>query len=181
MMISIPQASQYFVLLTNVSIFKYLDFILLKFVQKMLLTLVSIGGVSSSLQGIRIIQAAAGAGRSILISDTGKVYASGKDSFGEAEYGAQGTKVVMRPQMVESLKDAFIVQAAIGNFFTAVLSREGRVYTFSWGNDTKLGHQTEPNDVEPYPLLGPLENIPVVQIAAGYCYLLALTCQPSGM
>lgn len=136
---------------------------------------------SSSLQGIRIIQAAAGAGRSILISDTGKVYAFGKDSFGEAEYGAQGSKAVTKPQMVESLKDVFIVQAAIGNFFTAVLSREGRVYTFSWGNDTKLGHQTEPNDVEPHPLLGPLENIPVVQIAAGYCYLLALTCQPSGM
>ncbi|KAJ1685779.1 hypothetical protein LUZ63_017169 [Rhynchospora breviuscula] len=135
----------------------------------------------SSLQGIRIIQAAAGAGRSILISDTGKVFAFGKDSFGEAEYGSQGSKAVTKPQIVESLKDVFVVQAAIGNFFTAVLSREGRVYTFSWGNEMKLGHQTEPNDVEPHPLLGPLENIPVVQIAAGYCYLLALACQPSGM
>nr|CAD1820041.1 unnamed protein product [Ananas comosus var. bracteatus] len=134
-----------------------------------------------SLQGIRIIQAAAGAGRTMLISDAGRVYAFGKDSFGEAEYGAQGSKVVTTPQMVESLKDIFVVQAAIGNFFTAVLSREGRVYTFSWGNETKLGHQTEPNDVEPRLLLGPLENIPVVQIAAGYCYLLALACQPSGM
>ncbi|XP_072981482.1 ultraviolet-B receptor UVR8 [Typha angustifolia] len=134
-----------------------------------------------SLQGIRIIQAAAGAGRTMLISDTGRVYAFGKDSFGEAEYGGQGSKVVTTPQMVESLKDIFVVQAAIGNFFTAVLSREGRVYTFSWGNDMKLGHQTEPNDLEPHPLLGPLENIPVVQIAAGYCYLLALACQPSGM
>ncbi|KAK9149312.1 hypothetical protein Scep_008069 [Stephania cephalantha] len=134
-----------------------------------------------SLQGIRIIQAAAGAGRTMLISDSGRVYAFGKDSFGEAEYGAQGSKLVTAPTPVESLKNIFVVQAAIGNFFTAVLSREGRVYTFSWGNDTKLGHQTDPNDQEPHPLLGPLENIPVVQIAAGYCYLLALACQPSGM
>nr|XP_029122363.1 ultraviolet-B receptor UVR8 isoform X1 [Elaeis guineensis] len=134
-----------------------------------------------SLQGIRIIQAAAGAGRTMLISDAGQVYAFGKDSFGEAEYGVQGSKVVTTPQIVESLKGIYIVQAAIGNFFTAVLSREGRVYTFSWGNETKLGHQTEPNDHEPRLLLGPLENIPVVQIAAGYCYLLALACQPSGM
>ncbi|XP_028058444.1 ultraviolet-B receptor UVR8-like [Camellia sinensis] len=134
-----------------------------------------------SLQGVRIIQAAAGAGRTMLISDSGQVYAFGKDSFGEAEYGAQGTKLVTTPQLVESLKNIFVVQAAIGNFFTAVLSREGRVYTFSWGNESKLGHQTEPNDLEPYPLLGALENIPVVQIAAGYCYLLALACQPSGM
>ncbi|KAF2292815.1 hypothetical protein GH714_029165 [Hevea brasiliensis] len=134
-----------------------------------------------SLQGIRIIQAAAGPGRTMLISDAGQVYAFGKDSFGEAEYGVQGTKLVTTPQLVESLKNIFVVQAAIGNFFTAVLSREGRVYTFSWGSDGKLGHQTEPNDVEPHPLLGALENIPVVQIAAGYCYLLALACQPSGM
>ncbi|CAN1295404.1 Ultraviolet-B receptor UVR8 [Linum perenne] len=134
-----------------------------------------------SLQGIRIIQAAAGPGRTMLISDVGRVYAFGKDSFGEAEYGVQGSKMVTTPQLVESLKDIFVVQAAIGNFFTAVLSREGQVYTFSWGIDGKLGHQTEPNDLDPHPLLGELEDIPVVQIAAGYCYLLALACQPSGM
>ncbi|XP_024023948.1 ultraviolet-B receptor UVR8 [Morus notabilis] len=133
------------------------------------------------LEGIRIIQATAGAGRTMLISDSGRVYALGKDSFGENEFGGQGAKIVKTPQLVESLKNIFVVQAAIGNFFTAVLSREGRVYTFSWGNDGKLGHQTEPNDVEPHPLLGALENIPVVQIAAGYCYLLALACQPTGM
>ncbi|KAH1064116.1 hypothetical protein J1N35_029103 [Gossypium stocksii] len=134
-----------------------------------------------SLQGIRIIQAAAGAGRTMLVSDAGRVYAFGKDSFGEAEFGVQGTKLVATPQLIESLKDVFVVQTAIGNFFTAVLSREGRVYTFSWGKDRKLGHQTEPNDVEPQPLLGALEDVPVVQIAAGYCYLLCLACQPSGM
>lgn len=117
----------------------------------------------------------------MLISDTGKVYAFGKDSFGEAEYGVQGNKILTTPRLVESLKDIFVVQAAIGNFFTAVLSREGRIYTFSWGNENKLGHQTEQADLEPRPLLGTLENIPVVQIAAGYCYLLALACQPSGM
>lgn len=134
------------------------------------------------MQGIRIIQVAAGAGRTMLISDSGKVYAFGKDSFGEAEYGgAQGSKLVTTPQVVESLKGIFVVQAAIGNFFTAILSREGTVYTFSWGNESKLGHQTEPNDLEPRPLLGALANIPVVQIAAGYCYLLALACQPTGM
>ena len=120
----------------------------------------------------------------MLISDAGCVYAFGKDSFGEAEYGAQGAQgaqVVTTPKLVESLKDIFVVQAAIGNFFTAVLSREGRVYTFSWGSESRLGHQTEPNDLEPRALTGALENAPVVQIAAGYCYLLALACHPNGM
>lgn len=83
-----------------------------------------------SLQGIRIIQAAAGAGRTMLISDAGQVYAFGKESFGEAEHTIEGSKVVTTPQLVKSLKDIYVVQAAIGNFFSAVLSREGRVYTF---------------------------------------------------
>lgn len=117
----------------------------------------------------------------MLISDSGQVYAFGKDSFGDAEIGAQRPKVVTTPTLVESLNGIFVVQAAIGNFFTAVLSREGRVYTFSWGNDGRLGHHADLNDKEPHPLLGPLEHIPVVQIAAGYCYLLCLACQPNGM
>ncbi|RDX93307.1 E3 ubiquitin-protein ligase HERC2, partial [Mucuna pruriens] len=135
----------------------------------------------SALQGIRIVQASVGTGRTMLISDSGQVYAFGRDAFGEAEIGVQGTKMVTTPQLVESLKNVFVVQAAIGNFFTAVLSREGRVYTFCWGSDDKLCHHTDPNDVEPRPLLGALEHIPVVQIAAGFCYLLCLACQPSGM
>ncbi|KAF3502441.1 hypothetical protein F2Q69_00041988, partial [Brassica cretica] len=120
-----------------------------------------------SLQGIRIIQAAAGAGRTMLISDNGSVYACRKDLFGEAEYGGQGSRPVTTPQLVASLKHIFVVQAAIGNFFTAILSREGKVYTFSWGNDGRLGHQTEANDLEPRPLLGPLENC---------CWLLLPSC-----
>ncbi|PPD99399.1 hypothetical protein GOBAR_DD03562 [Gossypium barbadense] len=63
-----------------------------------------------SLQGIRIIQAAAGAGRTMLVSDAGRVYAFGKDSFGEAEFGVQGTKLVATPQLIESLRDIFELQ-----------------------------------------------------------------------
>ncbi|MCO5607280.1 hypothetical protein L7F22_061473 [Adiantum nelumboides] len=137
-----------------------------------------------SLQGIRIIQAAAGVSRTMLISDAGQVYAFGKDTYGDPEFGAPGpagATNITSPRLVESLKGVFAVQAAIGNFFTAVLSREGRVYTFSWGTDARLGHQTEARDQKPQLLRGALENVPVVQIAAGYCYLLARTCQASGM
>ncbi|KAI9117068.1 hypothetical protein K1719_012067 [Acacia pycnantha] len=134
-----------------------------------------------ALQGIRIIQAAAGVGRTMLISDSGQVYTFGKDSFGDHEFVAPGANSITTPKLVESLNGIFVVQAAIGNFFTAALSREGRVYTFCWGSDTKLGHHTDPNDQEPHPLLGALEHIPVVQIAAGYCYLLCLACESTGM
>ncbi|KAF2609350.1 hypothetical protein F2Q68_00046029 [Brassica cretica] len=134
-----------------------------------------------SLSGIRIIQAAIGADRTMLISDAGEVYAFGKDCFSQPGLEDQDTKLITTPQRVKSLTEIFVVQAAIGYHFTAVLSREGRVYTLSWGKDERLGHGSDRNCVLPHPLLGALENIPVVQIAAGFCYLLALACQPTGM
>ena len=137
--------------------------------------------VCRSLNGIRIIQAALGADRTMLISDAGEVYAFGKDCFSDPGLEVQQTKVITTPQRVKSLTEIFVVQAAIGYHFTAVLSREGRVYTLSWGKDERLGHGSDRNCVLPHPLLGALENIPVVQIAAGFCYLLALACQPTGM
>lgn len=64
----------------------------------------------------------------------------------------------------------------MGSFFTAVLAAEGRVYTFAWGETERLGHATDVSDTEPRLLTGGgLENVPVVQIAGGHCYLLALT------
>ncbi|CAO2039497.1 unnamed protein product [Urochloa humidicola] len=134
-----------------------------------------------SLQGIRITQAAVGSRRTMLVSDTGSVYAFGKDNFRGAELvEAANTSQITTPKIVESLKGVFVVQAAIGGYFSAVLSREGRVYTFSWGKSERLGHNSDPSDVEPR-LLSELEDVPVAYISAGNCYLLMLAYQPNGM
>ncbi|CAL5057326.1 unnamed protein product [Urochloa decumbens] len=134
-----------------------------------------------SLQGIRITQAAAGSRRTMLVTDTGSVYAFGKDNFRGAELvEAAHTSQITTPKIVESLKGVFVVQAAIGGYFSAVLSREGRVYTFSWGKNERLGHNSDPSDVEPR-LLSELEDVPVAYISAGNCYLLMLAYQPNGM
>ncbi|KAL6899328.1 hypothetical protein ACP4OV_005986 [Aristida adscensionis] len=134
-----------------------------------------------SFQGIKITQAAVGSRRTMLVSDTGSVYAFGKDTFQGAEFfeGAD-TSQITTPKIVESLKGIFVVQAAIGGYFSAVLSREGQVYTFSWGKAEKLGHNSDPSDVEPH-LLSGLEDVLVTHISAGNCYLLMLAYQPNGL
>ncbi|KAF8693675.1 hypothetical protein HU200_039087 [Digitaria exilis] len=134
-----------------------------------------------SLQGIRIIQAAVGSRRTMLVSDTGSVYAFGKDNFRGAELvDTAHTSQITAPKVVETLKGVFVVQAAIGGYFSAVLSREGRVFTFSWGKNERLGHNSDPSDVEPR-LLSELEDVPIAYISAGNCYLLMLAYQPNGM
>ncbi|RLM74930.1 hypothetical protein C2845_PM15G12170 [Panicum miliaceum] len=133
-----------------------------------------------SLQGIRITQAAVGCRQAMLVSDTGSVYKFGQDAFGD--WGSSGTySYTSSPKLLESLEGIFVVQASIGGYFSAVLSREGQVYTFSWGRGARLGHRSDLTDVEPRLLSGPLENALVVQIAASNCYLLMLAYQPTGM
>ncbi|CAL5007391.1 unnamed protein product [Urochloa decumbens] len=131
-----------------------------------------------SLQGIRITQATVGSMRTMLVSDTGSVYTFGQDGFGVL--GSLGT-YKSSPKLLESLKEIFVVQASIGGYFSAVLSREGVVYTFSWGHDERLGHCSDLTDVQPRLLSGLLENAPVVQIAAANCNLIVLAYQPTGM
>ena len=113
----------------------------------------------------------------MLVSDTGSVYKFGQDAFGGLRSSGTYTS---SPKLLESLKGIFVVQASIGGVFS-VLSREGQVYTFSWGREARHGHASDLTDVEPRLLSGPLENALVVQIAAGYCYLLMLAYQPTGM
>ncbi|KAK4762859.1 hypothetical protein SAY86_008627 [Trapa natans] len=131
----------------------------------------------SSLEGVRIVQAAAAPGKTMLVSDSGLVYACGLDIAQKIQNEADMQSMLV----VDSLKEIFVVQVVIGVLFVAVLSMEGRVYTIFWGDELKLGHQSDPMDMEPRPLNGALANIPVVQIGAGHCYLLALAFQPNGM
>eukprot|EP00850_Spirogloea_muscicola_P005141 SM000023S07597 [mRNA] locus=s23:342399:346060:- [translate_table: standard] len=125
--------------------------------------------------GHRATHVAAAKSRSMVVTECGAVYMFGKDCYGEAEYAAASPRAVATPTLVESLAGIFVVQVALGNFFTAVLSREGRVYTLSWGAGERLGHHTNVDDRTPHLLGGPLDGCPVVQVAAGYCYLMVLT------
>jgi len=109
----------------------------------------------------------------------GGFYTFGKSIF--SDFGGKSAEFAIIPKVMESLKHIFAVQVTIGFYFTAVLSREGSVYTFSWGTHARLGHNNVPNDCDPRLLSGPGDRLPVAQIAAGNCYLLLLAFQPTGM
>ncbi|CAI5461110.1 unnamed protein product [Closterium sp. Yama58-4] len=161
-----------------------------------------------SLLGVRVVQAAAGRARTMLVSDTGSVYHFGRDCFGDQEYSLTSPEPVTEPRLVESLRQIQVVQVALGNFFTAVLSAEGRVFTLSWDvagsggagagsagcggcncietrrETDKMGDEgeEEEEEVEEEEEEGGIVSLPVVQIAGGHCYLLGLTCatEPHG-
>ena len=75
----------------------------------------------------------------------GGFYTFGKSIF--SDFGGKSAEFAIIPKVMESLKHIFAVQVTIGFYFTAVLSREGSVYTFSWGTHARLGHNNVPNVV----------------------------------
>ncbi|XP_047320979.1 protein RCC2 homolog [Impatiens glandulifera] len=86
-------------------------------------------GINSLPQQIRIVQAAVGFQRTLLVSDTGRVYASGVTSFGEVVPFDRDAVTSFVPQIVDTLRHIFVVDITIGHYFSAVLSREGKVFT----------------------------------------------------
>ncbi|CAI7841701.1 unnamed protein product, partial [Closterium sp. NIES-53] len=63
-----------------------------------------------SLLGVRVVQAAAGRARTMLVSDTGSVYHFGRDCFGDQEYSLTSPEPVTEPRLVHSLRHIQVVQ-----------------------------------------------------------------------
>lgn len=82
---------------------------------------------------------------------------------------------IFRPRLVEALKDVPCKQVAAGVSFTVFLTKDGQVYTCGTSGHGQLGHgdtldRPSPKLVESLGAIGP-----VVQIAAGPSYTLAVT------
>ncbi|KAI4388147.1 hypothetical protein MLD38_000504 [Melastoma candidum] len=83
-------------------------------------------------------------------------------------------RVIPRPRLVEALKDIPCDQVASGLNFTVFLTREGQVYTCGSNTYGQLGHgdtleRPVPKVIEQFDTAGP-----VVQVAAGPSYALAV-------
>ncbi|XP_047320951.1 probable E3 ubiquitin-protein ligase HERC3 [Impatiens glandulifera] len=122
-----------------------------------------------SLFGVRIVQAAVGFQRTLLVSDTGRVYASGVTSFGEVVPFDRDAVTSFVPQIVDTLRHIFVVDITIGHYFSAVLSREGkdgRVCTWGCGVHGCLGYGDEKYQTVPK-VVESLAHLQVVYVSAG--------------
>jgi alpha-tubulin suppressor-like RCC1 family protein len=74
---------------------------------------------------------------SIIVTNTGTVYAWGENDFGQLGYQTtkKGSGIVFeaKPRMVEILSKKFVIDAACGNNHTVVLTNDRDVYV--WGSN----------------------------------------------
>jgi alpha-tubulin suppressor-like RCC1 family protein len=145
-------------------------------------TLVSLPGVTGP-----VIKAAAGGRHSLALTASGQLYAFGNNRQGElgsaiGEGGENYSFSNPTPRLVK-LPGASgpVAQIAAGAYFSLAATFTGQLYAFGENSEGQLGNTTNLNCfllcANPTPALVTLpgEVGPVIQIAAGYGYSLALT------
>lgn len=126
----------------------------------------------ASLQGVKIVSAAAGFFNSLLIADDGRVFSFGSGGNGKLGHGDQANQLV--PKQIGALGFQKVVRVSAGPCHTLALTAQGRVFSFGNGQNGRLGHGDEQYAFAPRMVVA-LQHERVIDISAGECHSLALT------
>ncbi|XP_032079799.1 E3 ISG15--protein ligase HERC5-like [Thamnophis elegans] len=117
-----------------------------------------------ALEGIPLINIAAGSAHSMVVSLFGTVYSWGKNLYGQLGLGDTEDRYI--PEYVKALEHKKTVFISCGGEHTAVLSKDGLVCTFGSGCFGQLGHNSTRNELFPR-LVAELFGARVTQVACG--------------
>lgn len=123
-----------------------------------------------SLEGIPLAQVTAGGYHSFALSLSGAVFGWGKNSSGQL--GLTDEQVRGSPCHVKALRTQKVVYISCGEEHTAVLTKNGGLFTFGAGDHGQLGHDSLHNEINPRRVLE-LMGSEVSQIACGRQHTIA--------
>ena len=117
------------------------------------------------------LSVACGAFHTIVIAQSGRVYAFGKEDFGVL--GTANHESGSIPTCMESIRDKRVVGGACGGWHTLLWTDEGELYACGKGEFGRLGIGQEESKIEPTRVhMG--EGVRVVQASAGGSHSLAV-------
>ncbi|OIW05262.1 hypothetical protein TanjilG_03651 [Lupinus angustifolius] len=122
----------------------------------------------------RVVHVSASYNHAAFVMQSGEVFTCGDNSSFCCGH-KDTSRPIFRPRLVESLKGISCKQVAAGLNFTVFLTRQGHVYTCGTNPHGQLGHGDTLDRPTPK-MIEFLGNVgPVVQVAAGPNYNLAVT------
>ncbi|XP_030587326.1 probable E3 ubiquitin-protein ligase HERC3 [Archocentrus centrarchus] len=125
-----------------------------------------------SLSAIPVVQVAAGGEQSLALSVSGGVFSWGRNECGQLGLG--DTRDRHTPTLLHYLNMKKTVSISCGRDHTAVLTKDGAVFTFGSGQHGQLGHNSLQDELRPR-LIAELWGSKVTKIACGSYHTLVLT------
>jgi alpha-tubulin suppressor-like RCC1 family protein len=125
----------------------------------------------------QIIDICCGSELSLVLTNSGEVYAWGKNSYGQVGNGRSGpNKLQLIPMIVSGFNDEKVIQISCGKWHSMALTESGRV--FSWGSNKsgQLGHNNSDKVVNKPSIVLLSNEIPIKKISGGYEHSLILSC-----
>ncbi|XP_047195648.1 probable E3 ubiquitin-protein ligase HERC6 [Hippoglossus stenolepis] len=125
-----------------------------------------------ALSGVPVTQIAAGASHTLFLTLAGLVYCCGANESGQLGLNRVDEKGRFNICMVPALRPLGVSFMSCGEAHSAVLTKDGKVYTFGEGTHGQLGHSSSANEVRPR-LVDGLDG-PASQIECGRSHTLVL-------
>eukprot|EP00531_Pseudo-nitzschia_arenysensis_P014444 CAMPEP_0116127674 /NCGR_PEP_ID=MMETSP0329-20121206/6962_1 /TAXON_ID=697910 /ORGANISM="Pseudo-nitzschia arenysensis, Strain B593" /LENGTH=626 /DNA_ID=CAMNT_0003621781 /DNA_START=253 /DNA_END=2133 /DNA_ORIENTATION=- len=120
----------------------------------------------------RIVQLSACGFHTGCLTAEAEMYTWGEGKFGRLGHGTE--RNYEEPHLVTTLVGKRPRQISCGGFHTAVVTEDGRLYTFGGGEHGQLGHNDRVNKLKPT-FVQALDGVFVSQITCGWSHSVALT------